>query len=176
LLYAMPAAWWAGVPRRIHTHHHGRLAHVSRRQQFLMRVASRFTQYFVCVSEDSARYMIDQGVAARRVRTLWNGIDLTRFAYQGPSADGPIVTVARLSPEKDIANLLRAAQHVVKAFPPARFEIAGDGPCRDELARLTQQLHLSDHVLFHGEVRDIPALLARARAFVLPSQSEGKIG
>ena len=173
LLYGMPAAWWAGVPRRIHTHHHGRLAHISWRQRFLMRQASRFAQHFVCVSHDSARYMIEQGVSAPRVQTLWNGIDLTRFAYHGPCDDGPIVTVARLSPEKDIATLLYAARHVVAAFPDARFEIAGDGPCRDELRRLIQELHLSANVTLLGEVHDIPGLLARARLFVLPSQSEG---
>jgi glycosyltransferase involved in cell wall biosynthesis len=173
LLYGMPAAWWANVPRRIHTHHHGRLEHITARQRFLMRQAARFTQHFVCVSHDSARYMIEQGVAATRVQTLWNGIDLTRFALQGPCADGPIVTVARLSPEKDVANLLRAARHVLTAFPHVRFEIAGDGPCRDELAQLARDLQLSEQVIFHGEVRDIPALLARARLFVLPSQSEG---
>lgn len=173
LIYGMPAAWWAGVPRRIHTHHHGRLAQFSWRQRLLLGLAARFAQQFVCVSHDSARYMIEQGVAAARVRTLWNGIDLTRFAYQGPCDDGPIVTVARLSPEKDIATLLRAVSQVVAAVPNARFEIAGDGPCRTTLAQLVNELHLSEHVLFHGEVHDIPALLARARMFVLPSQSEG---
>jgi glycosyltransferase involved in cell wall biosynthesis len=173
LLYAMPAAWWAGVRRRVHTHHHGRLAHVNRRQQFLLRQASRFAEHFVCVSHDSARYMIEQGVSAGRVRTLWNGIDLTRFAYQGPCDDGSIVTVARLSPEKDLANLLRAAQRVLAKHPNACFEIAGDGPCRSDLARLAEELNLVGRVNFLGEVRDIPALLARARLFVLPSQSEG---
>jgi glycosyltransferase involved in cell wall biosynthesis len=173
LVYGMPAAWWARVPRRIHTHHHGRLAQFSRRQLFLMRLAAGFAQQFICVSHDSAHYMIEQGVDAARVQTLWNGIDLTRFAYLGPCADGPIVSIARLSPEKDIANLLRAAGPVVAAFPPVRFEIAGDGPCRGELLRLATDLRLAEHVVFHGELRDIPALLARARLFVLPSQSEG---
>ncbi|MBI2805103.1 MAG: glycosyltransferase [Planctomycetes bacterium] len=173
LLYGMPAAWWAGVSRRIHTHHHGRLEHVHWRQRLLMRLASRHAQKFVCVSHDSARYMIAQGVAAERVSTLWNGIDLARFAFSGPCDDGPIVTVARLSPEKDIATLLRAAAQVVALHPTARFEIAGAGSLQDDLLRLREQLKLTGSVIFHGEVRDIPALLARARLFVLPSLSEG---
>ena len=173
LIYGLPAAWWANVPRRIHTHHHGRLAKVSRRQHFLIRQAARFAQQFVCVSDDSARFMIEQGIAKQRVRVIRNGIDLTRFAYQGPCDNGPIVMVARLSPEKDVANLLRAAERVVAANPQARFEIAGDGPCRGELGQLANDLKLSEQVIFHGEVRDIPALLARARLFVLPSQTEG---
>jgi glycosyltransferase involved in cell wall biosynthesis len=117
--------------------------------------------------------MSEQGIAAAKVKTIHNGIDLSRFAYQGPTADGPIVTVARLSPEKDIASLLRAAQRVLAAHPQAHFEIAGDGPCRDELKRLATELRVGGNVTFHGEVRDIPALLARARLFVLPSQTEG---
>lgn len=173
LIYGMPAAWWAGVPCRVHTHHHGRIPQIGRRQQMLIRFAARFAQPFVCVSHDSARFMIEQGVSAARVCTLWNGIDLARFAYQGPCDNGVIVTVARLSPEKDIANLLRAAKRVVAEFPDARFEIAGDGPCRADLMKLTEALNLGQHVVFHGEVRDIPSLLARARLFVLPSQSEG---
>ena len=106
LIYAMPAAWWAGVRRRIHTHHHGRLPQTSRRRHLLIRLAARFAQAFVCVAHDSARFMIEQGIPADRVRTLWNGIDLTRFAYQGPCTGGAVVTVARLSPEKDVANLV----------------------------------------------------------------------
>ena len=42
LLYGMPAAWWAGVRRRIHTQHHGRLAHIPWRQRFMLRQAARF--------------------------------------------------------------------------------------------------------------------------------------
>ena len=117
-------------------------------------------------------YMIEQGIAARRVQTVWNGIDLSRFAYQGPCKNGSVVTVARLSPEKDIGNLLRTARQVVDADGETRFEIAGDGPCRDDLPRLATELKLTNHVEFLGEVRDVPALWP-ARVFVLPSLSEG---
>jgi sugar transferase (PEP-CTERM/EpsH1 system associated) len=173
LIYGMPAAWWAGVPKRIHTHHHGRLPGVTWRQRFLIRRAARFAHHFVCVSEDSARFMIEQGIAKERVRTIHNGIDLTRFAFQGPCDDGPIVTVARLSPEKDIATLLQAAALLAGDGSQLRFEIAGDGPCRAELAQLVKELNLTDRVALLGEISDIPALLERARLFVLPSQTEG---
>jgi glycosyltransferase involved in cell wall biosynthesis len=173
LIYGLPAAWWAGTPRRIHTHHHGRLAQFTWRQRFLMRQTARFAQHIVCVSQDSARYWAEQGFPAARLQAIWNGIDLTRFAYHGPCDDGPIVTVARLSPEKDIVTLLRAIPAVIAAAPQARFEIAGDGPCQAELAQIAECLHVAEHVTFHGEMGDIPSLLARARLFVLSSQSEG---
>ncbi len=172
LIYGAPAGRWAGR-RVIHTQHHGQLPNVGRKQEFLVRWAGRLTHAFVTVSRDSARYYIDAGLPRERVTTIWNGIDLKTFAYHGPAADGPAVTVARLSPEKNIANLLRAAARVRDADPAFRLEIAGDGPCRDDLVRLSQELNLGSTVTFLGEVREIPALLARASLFVLPSRSEG---
>jgi glycosyltransferase involved in cell wall biosynthesis len=81
--------------------------------------------------------------------------------------------VARLSPEKDIASLLRAVALVVPAAPDFRLEIAGDGPLRKELQQLAADLRLDRQVRFLGEVSDIPKLLGRSSLFVLPSQTEG---
>jgi glycosyltransferase involved in cell wall biosynthesis len=173
LLYAGPAAWLARVPRRVHTQHHGDVPQIGRRQRRLVRWASRLVDPFVCVSHDGARFAGAQGIAAGRLQVEWNGIDLDRFTEHGPQPGGPAVVVARLSPEKDVQNLLRAMRQVVDVLPRFHLEIAGDGPCKDELQRLTAELDLDHHVRFLGEVRDVPALLARASLFVLPSQSEG---
>jgi glycosyltransferase involved in cell wall biosynthesis len=173
LIYGALAGRLSGTPRIIHTQHHGKLGIISRRQERLVAWSARGVDCFVCVAHDSARQMIAQGVAARRVRVLWNGIDLERFAERGPRPDGPIVTVARLSPEKDIANLLRALAIVARTHPAVRLEIAGDGPCREDTVRLACELGLEPRVRFLGETRDVPALLERASMFVLPSQTEG---
>jgi glycosyltransferase involved in cell wall biosynthesis len=173
LVYAAPAAWLARVSRRLHTHHHGLVGTPRGRQNLLLRTAARTVDPFVCVSHDAARHVVELGVPAGRVRTIWNGIDLARFPYQGPTPGGPAVCVARLSPEKDIATLLDAARRVADAVPDLRLEIAGDGPCRADLARQCKELKLHEHVRLLGEVRDVPALLGRAGLFVLPSQAEG---
>jgi glycosyltransferase involved in cell wall biosynthesis len=83
------------------------------------------------------------------------------------------VSFARLSPEKDVANLLQAVALIAPSAPEFRLEIAGDGPCREELQTLAANLKLNERVRFLGEVRDIAGLLGRASMFVLPSQSEG---
>src|SRR5262249_28267990 len=44
---------------------------------------------------------------------------------------------------------------------------------RPELERLAADLGLTEHVTFLGPVSDVPALLARAALFVLPSRTEG---
>jgi glycosyltransferase involved in cell wall biosynthesis len=173
LLYGAPAAKLARVRRLIHTHHHGHLPYMTARQRRLVAWVGRLPDVFVCVSKNSALHLEETGIPASRLTTIWNGIDLERYPYQGPQAGGPAVTVARLSAEKDIANLLQAAALVVKEIPDFRLEVAGDGPLRDDLQQLSAALHLEQHVRFLGEVGDIPTLLGRARLFVLPSQTEG---
>jgi len=173
LIYAAPASRLAGVSRIIHTHHHGPVDYIQRRQLFLLRCASLFTDRFVCVSRAAQRYLAAQGIGTRRLLNVHNGIDLDLFPYQNSDPNGPVVCVARLSPEKDIANLLHAVAALLPITPDFRLEIAGDGPLRDELRQLAATLRLGDAVRFLGEVKDVPSLLARARLFVLPSRTEG---
>lgn len=172
LIYAAPAARLARARRVIHTKH-GRGAGKSRRQLWLTALAARCVDEFVGVSEDCSRLAVTQGVPARRVRTLHNGIDTQRFAYRGPCPTGPAVLVARLCPEKDVPTLLQATALAVRARSDFRLRIAGDGPCLPELRRLAAALDLGAHVEFLGMISDVPALLAKARLLVLSSVSEG---
>ncbi|MGI6415821.1 MAG: glycosyltransferase [Thermoguttaceae bacterium] len=170
--YGLPAARLARVRRVIHTRH-GQRGGAPNRQTVAFRWLSRFADKMVSVSEDATQLSIAEGIAAEKACTILNGIDLARFTYTGPQSNGPALLVARLSPEKDVITLLKAARVVADERPDFRLEIAGDGPCRSDLTRLAADLGLSRHVCFHGETHDVAALLARASLFVLPSLQEG---
>jgi glycosyltransferase involved in cell wall biosynthesis len=152
---------------------HGRNAHASRREIQALRHFARLADRFFYVSDEVLQLSVEQGISRRRMRTVHNGIDTARFAYQGPCSGGPVVTVARLSPEKDLGNLVRAMALLARDRPGARAEIAGDGAFRGELEALAAELGVADRVTFLGESRDVPAVLARAALFALPSKSEG---
>jgi sugar transferase (PEP-CTERM/EpsH1 system associated) len=172
LFYATIAARLARVPRVVHTRH-GRDIDVTPRQSAMIRYVSRLVDDFVCVSGDVASLSRAQEIAPGRLRTIFNGIDQERFAFSGPTPGGPVIAVARLSPEKDVANLIRAAAIGAQRDPDLLLEVAGDGPCRVALERMVEELGLEERVSFLGVVRDIPGLLARSAIFVLPSRSEG---
>jgi glycosyltransferase involved in cell wall biosynthesis len=172
MIYGVLAARWARVPAVIHTRHGQRFG-ASRRQTWTFAALSRWMDRVVGVSQDSGQQCLREGVPPNRVRTIWNGIDLTRFAYTGSCPGGPAVLVARLVPEKDLPTLLQAAALVVRREPTFRLQVAGDGPCMTE-ARLTiQDLDLQDHVQLLGECRDVPAVLRQASLFVMSSRTEG---
>ncbi len=172
LFYAGPAAWVARVPLVINTRH-GRNCHFTSRQIAAGRQLARLVDRYVCVSDDVKAQCIAEGIAPSRLMTILNGIDVERFAFSGPCRGGPIVAVARLSPEKDLANLVRSVALAAKRAPELRVEVAGGGPCLADLKQLAASLGVGDRINFLGEVRDVPALLARATIFVLPSRSEG---
>jgi glycosyltransferase involved in cell wall biosynthesis len=83
-----------------------------------------------------------------------------------------VVTVANLRSEKAHEVLLHAAAHLLPRHRDLRYLIVGDGPRRAELKRLATSLGLDSRVTFMGHREDVPALLARADLFVLPSRSE----
>lgn len=115
----------------------------------------------------------------RRLFYVPNGIDLARFAPQGPRADlavpgeGPLIgTVAALRAEKNIARLLRAAAILAREGMAFRLAVIGDGPERAMLGALAAGLGIAERTRFTGHVPD-PAEAYRALdLFALSSDTE----
>ncbi len=104
------------------------------------------------------------------LRVVQNGVDLDTFAPAGAKADAPTaLSVSRLTAQKGLPHLLAAFGRVRARLPEARLEIVGDGPARAELEAMAGQ-----GVRFLGHVphRELPAIYARAHAFVSASLHE----
>ena len=84
-----------------------------------------------------------------------------------------IISLGRLTPEKDFAMLLRAWHIVSKAVPTANLAIYGDGPERNMLERLAEQLGISGSVSLNHSVSDVEAVYSRASLLVMSSRFEG---
>jgi glycosyltransferase involved in cell wall biosynthesis len=86
----------------------------------------------------------------------------------------PLVgVVARLQPEKGVEYFLRAAARVAAKFPEAHFVVAGDGPLRQELVALSEDLGLRERVHFLGFRSDASKLMESLDGLVVPSLTEG---
>jgi glycosyltransferase involved in cell wall biosynthesis len=85
---------------------------------------------------------------------------------------GLIVSLGRLSPEKDFGTLIRAAA-LMSPRPGLRIAIGGEGPARDELAALIGSLGIGNRVQLLGRLPEPFGLLRRASLAVCSSRYEG---
>jgi glycosyltransferase involved in cell wall biosynthesis len=121
-------------------------------------------------------------VPMRRLRVVPNGIPLDDFAPDAASrarvrcdlgipADAFVIGwVGRLSPEKDVPLLVRAAAPLLGSR--VRLVLVGDGPSRAEVERAVPP-EIARSVTLTGARNDVAAFLAAFDVFALSSQTEG---
>jgi glycosyltransferase involved in cell wall biosynthesis len=152
----------------------------------LERVVARGADLVLCVSGDLEQRM--RAAGARRVaRAIVPAPDApepaghpvapagrTRAAFvPSASAGRPLVLAAgRLAEQKGFSPLLQAAATWRDMTPEPLLLIAGDGPLSAGLR--TEAAALGVDAEFLGHRDDVPALLAVAAVFVLPSRWEGQ--
>jgi len=101
------------------------------------------------------------------------GVSAETRAAAGAVPRGPMVlAVGRLAAQKGFGTLIEAAARWRDIRPEPVLVIAGEGPLEAELKEQAAALGLT--VEFTGLRSDVPALLAAAAVFVLPSAWEGQ--
>lgn len=171
-IFFLPGAALAGVPVRIGSRREI-AAGKSVAQLALQRASYACAHHVVANAEAVARRLRAEGVRASRISVIPNGLDLTRFQPQSQGAGSRVVTmVANLRPGKGQDTLIDAAALVLARVPDVRFELIGDGTERAALVARAAQRGVAHAVTFLGHVDDVPARLAQAAIFTLPSESE----
>ncbi len=150
----------------------------------LNRLLTPLTDGFIAVADSHGEHMVvNEGFPAEKVFVIPNGVDTNRFAPLPESASlrreigvgpaDPVVTfVAALRPEKNHELFLKVASRVVPQFPESKFLIVGDGPRREPLGQLADQLGVTANIRFLGTRSDVPQLLSMSDVFVLTSHNE----
>ena len=145
------------------------------------RMAYRFMDAIVAVSEATRRQVIGFGARPERVRVVPNAVDGRRYhpgdgtALRAELGIAPEATViaamGRLSPEKGHRYLVEAFAQLPRA-KPLHLLFVGDGPERSRLEELAASRGVSD-VTFAGWQRDMAAFYRAADLVALPSLAEG---
>jgi glycosyltransferase involved in cell wall biosynthesis len=86
-----------------------------------------------------------------------------------------LVTVGRLTPNKNQATVVRAVALMVGSGLDVELSVYGDGPCRGDLEALAAELGIGERVEFHGHVDhgDVMAAFAAADLNLLATRQEG---
>jgi glycosyltransferase involved in cell wall biosynthesis len=128
-----------------------------------------------------------EGIPYRMMETVYNGVDLNRFAPNGkPRAltlrrqqgigdnDFVLGTVAIFRPEKAYHVLLKAIEEIRPSIPNLRVLLIGKGPLEKSMRERCRQMGLDENVRFLGYVEDVERCLSLMDVFCLvPNSNEG---
>ena len=105
----------------------------------------------IAVSRDIKSVLIGRhGFDEAKIKLIYNGIDIPTLNAMRRSEASVIHigTVGRMVPVKDFGLFLRTGAVLRKKGVNARFSILGDGPLKEDLIRLAQDLQLEGMVEF----------------------------
>jgi glycosyltransferase involved in cell wall biosynthesis len=183
------AAWWAGVPKVAYTchgflfnHRDAPLPH--RIVSFVMEwLAARVTDVYLTVSDAEAADARRLGIS-RGARAVRNGRDPSRFqpdpaararvraVFGVPDDRVVVMAVSRLVWHKGYPELAVA----MRLLPDAELWVVGERLTSDrgaDMGAVLRDAGMGPRLRMLGYREDIPALLAAADIFTLPSRFEG---
>jgi glycosyltransferase involved in cell wall biosynthesis len=181
-LTLIPAARFARVPVVIGSQR--QLGDLLTPRQFRAQAAAfRWCDAVICNSRAAADRLAADGLSREKLVVIGNALPAQAFAPvpaalpRKPVSGAPgclrVGMVARMNARyKNHSGFLRIAKRISQHMPNVEFLLAGDGPLRSELEREAQELGIGERVVFLGDRRDIPAVMASLDVAVLTSDSE----
>lgn len=138
------------------------------------RVALIGVKRLIPVSRSLERYLVGEGFAAGRIRTVANGVPSpARLPDRGlPSGEWVVGVIALFRPRKGIEVLVEAAAHLKQAGLAFRILAVGgfETPAYEQAIKaMADRLNVADRIDWIGFTRDVNGALARMDAMVLPS-------
>ncbi len=144
-----------------------------------------FCDRVISVAEEARKFHLKiSGASEKKNITIYNGIDLTRFAHLDgardalrrelgiPSDAEVLITLAVLREPKGIQFMIEAMPAILAARPNAYYLVAGDGSHRAALEEHASRAGVERRVVFAGMRSDVPRVLAASDVFVLPTLTE----
>lgn len=156
--------------------------------RLFMRMAHRYVDSYIAVSEAIRQQLIAAGVPPKQIVTIPNFIDIEQFTVSDtlrhaarhellPRGIGPDDVVfglaGRLVSRKGWREFLEAAKAALHAGAPVKFLISGDGPDTSELCALIDHDALQRQVFFLGYTTDMLRFYACLDGYVMASHWEG---
>lgn len=179
-VYGAAAARAHGVP--VVSHKHNEDTYLLRFPWGLVgRRTARRARRIISISDAVTRFFVERaGFDPAPFVRIHHGIDpppaaapVDRGAFGLPQDALVIGTVARLTEQKGLDILLRAAESLASTEPRFRLVVVGEGEDEAALRAQAAGSGLAGVVHFAGFRSDVAAVLATLDAFVLPSRWEG---
>ncbi|NJC98024.1 MAG: glycosyltransferase family 4 protein [Anaerolineales bacterium] len=140
-------------------------------------------QHIIVPSQSMADILVHEYGLRDHYTVIPTGIDLEPYRHADGEAlrsqmgwqdDKVLISTGRLAPEKNWATLLNAAKKVHQKHPALRVVLIGDGPEKNALEELADELGIAERVTFTGAIphSDVVTHLKAADIFGFASVTE----
>jgi glycosyltransferase involved in cell wall biosynthesis len=144
--------------------------------------ASHRIERIFCPSRHGREAQLKFGVPVSRVATVYNGVDVKRYASGnganarralGLSEQTPLVVFSgRLHPQKRPLDTVDAFAKMASDFPEAHLAMVGTGPLEEETRQRVAASGFADRIHLVGHQTNVPDWLAAADAWIISSDAE----
>lgn len=149
-----------------------------------LKYSNKRVNKIICISDYIKKVLISDGIDSGKLVTIRSGADISKFDKVIPSnefrvsmgvknGECLIGTVAAFAGHKDYPNLLKAFSIVLKKYPNTKLCIVGDGPLKNKVYSIAEELKIIENIIFTGFVNNVGEYLNSFDIFVLASKKEG---
>lgn len=150
--------------------------------------AAKRASGILSVSNALAQEMIQLGIAAEKIKVIYNGVNHEKFGLNNPAVEslkplinaktienGYVIFVGNLKTDKGVIELLEGFAKISEQHPHLTLVYAGPGALKNNLLSQAEQLHIASRIICLGAVdhEELPALISQATLLALPSYNEG---
>lgn len=143
-------------------------------ESLLLRATPAFITSLTCVSQQVTNLYPRQLAKIMHIIPNPVAVEVGRYADPRGGTGQPkvLLTVGRLSAQKDHITLIEAFHAIAPKVPDWSLRIVGEGELHQHLQARISELKLSGKVELAGSSRDVSAEYAKGQLFVMPSLYE----
>jgi glycosyltransferase involved in cell wall biosynthesis len=143
--------------------------------KFVIRIFYEKADSLICISKGLSKHLKEDFGISKPIQTIYYGgnfkkVRLKQLVLRKKKI---IVSVARLSAQKDYDNLIKSVFLLNKKYTNFELWIAGDGPEKKHLSKLVKKLNLTKKIKFLGWINNVEDLYKKCDIFILSSKFEG---
>lgn len=136
------------------------------------RILYRFADGYVFQTEVIRNYFSPRIQSCSCV--IPNPVETPKYRWSRSKAEKRFISVARLDDfQKDQTMLIEAFSEFLEIYPNYHLDIYGDGPSREDLQRLIEDLGVEERIHLMGKSSNPAKKIAASQAFILTSVYEG---
>ncbi len=143
--------------------------------KYNIHILSKHYRYIVAVSEDIRNKFIQQyGIPEDNIVVIHNGIKrCIGHSSKNNKEIFVIGSAGRLFPIKDYTLMVQIAKDVLSRTDKVRFELAGEGPEKNNILRLIDEYNLQNGFILRGFIDDVETFYHGLDIYINTSLHEG---